>query len=347
MFCFYSHYESTLVSFFAELPRDNMLCDVSLILGEVRMAKWTIKTNGLKVTTEVASFLQCKHVKLWQISFWQIFSSADDGTYKSDRYYSVRTHGATTFALNRVETFFHGCVAGIIGFIADILMSPLKLYYKPDMHARSNGACGCLWGIIVGIFSIFNTAVQSVIYMFDRMATGFSNQFLGARMLYSFDATILGSPYLTKKLKEELETEPSTKGARKTSLMMATKLAFAARCVFQKAKPMFPDEHWHFQVVSASDLLHSAQTNKEYFKSHLNKKEKSVLFKLLAEEDNANLSFSNFCVMLQKSITSRVEKRRQTTHMRRSMLTNMMEPSLRELYNDIEIDDDVLPEDTQ
>mmetsp|Transcript_15767 Transcript_15767/g.24524 ORF Transcript_15767/g.24524 Transcript_15767/m.24524 type:complete len:798 (-) Transcript_15767:111-2504(-) len=338
--------------FLSELPRDNMLCDISLILGEVRMAKWTIKANGLKITTEVASFLQCRHGKGWKRSSIAEacgMGFVNDGTFKSERPYSVQTHGATTFALNRVETFFHGCTAGILGLIVDYLKSPLKIYYKSDKFARSLGACGCLWGIFVGIFAILKTAVQSFIYMFDRIATGFSNQFLGARKLYSFDASILGSPYLTEKLEEDLETEPSTKGVRRDALMMATKLAFAARFVFQKAKPRFPDEHWHFQVVSASDLLQSAQTNKPYFKSYLSDKEKEMLCELLAEEEeNASVSFSSFCVMLQKTISRRVQKKkRKTMKQRKSMMASMIEPSLRELYNDIEIGDDAVTDETE
>ena len=38
-----------------DLPRDNMLCDISLMLGEVRVAKYTDVAHGLKVSIYVAA----------------------------------------------------------------------------------------------------------------------------------------------------------------------------------------------------------------------------------------------------------------------------------------------------
>jgi hypothetical protein len=43
--------------FLSSLPRDNMFCDVSLLLGETKLAKVQLKESGLKVSLEVASLL--------------------------------------------------------------------------------------------------------------------------------------------------------------------------------------------------------------------------------------------------------------------------------------------------
>ena len=47
-----------LQHFLDSLPRDNMLCDVSLLLGETNLARYRLVTSDVKISVEVAAVLR-------------------------------------------------------------------------------------------------------------------------------------------------------------------------------------------------------------------------------------------------------------------------------------------------
>lgn len=98
--------------FLSSLPRDNMFCDVSLLLGEVHPAKVRLNGSGLKVSLEVASLLTLK-VRVSDVKrpgkllnrpvkeLWELFQHWK----RSKRYGSsqMKPHAVTTYAIGRVE----------------------------------------------------------------------------------------------------------------------------------------------------------------------------------------------------------------------------------------------------
>ena len=67
---------TALLHFYDCLPRDNMLCDVCLLLGECKPARYELvgtklRQNGIKVCCEVAALIEAEKVVDWE-SLWSV-----------------------------------------------------------------------------------------------------------------------------------------------------------------------------------------------------------------------------------------------------------------------------------
>ena len=61
--------------FLSSLPIDNMLCDVSLLMGESKLARYRIRKNNVKISLEVAAVMRVKQLVLPKSAgdFWENF----------------------------------------------------------------------------------------------------------------------------------------------------------------------------------------------------------------------------------------------------------------------------------
>lgn len=251
-----------LEHFMEWLPRDNMLCDVSVILGESRPARYELIGtglwyNGIKVGTEMAALLEMESIFDWQTPFsWIPTMNKLNHRY----WYSagIRRHPVTVFNLSgHIGKVHHGCYAGFWGLIIGALSSLLEFFYTADRFARSAGAFGCVFGLVISIYFVLMGIVKAVVVFFDRIALGISNGLFGTDYDYVFDPTWKARVYKTPLAEAEKDRyiKEGITRARKNELNKAMDLVVAAREVFQGAHPKYPKNHRHFVVVSLSELI--------------------------------------------------------------------------------------------
>ena len=317
--------------FLSSLPRDNMFCDVSLLLGETKLAKVYLKESGLKVSLEVASLLALKQrtsrnlnrrwygiVKRPLIDLHNLFLHWK----RSNRYgsFDLRAHAVMTYALGRVETLAQGCWAGIAGLFHNVLRSPLQIFAKPDKYARSHGAFGCLWGLLVSGFFVIKYCIHGVLVFIDRIVIGVSNGCFHTRYLYFCDPASYYRVHSVASADVFAEVHAlAAKGmtrSRKNELFHGLDMAITALRIWKQARPRYPREHWHFQVVKAGDLRELVpclqDSNNDYNRSmyypnfKLSTAEVLLLVQGLQEMgDETTLSFSMFCSMLRQTLARR------------------------------------------
>jgi len=301
--------------FLSSLPRDNMFCDVSLLLGETSPAKVILEGSGLKVSMEVASLLTLKvhpsnlkrPSKLLNRPLSELRELLEHWR-RSNRYgsFQMKPHAVTTYAIGRVETFGRGCWAGWAGFFHNVLRSPIQLFAKPDKFARSHGAFGCLWGLIVSPFFILKYILHGVIVLIDRLVIGVSNGCFGTRYLYFCDP---GSYYRVHSV-AEVDTElheRASKGlskTRKKELFRGLDMAVSALRCFEAADPRFPKGLWHYRVAKAADLKPLVSSLQNSY-IDLSETEVASLAQMLENMGDETLSFSKFCFLIREVIARR------------------------------------------
>jgi hypothetical protein len=169
-----------LEHFLEWLPRDNMLCDVCLVLGEEKPARYELigtglLYNGIKVSTEMAALLEMESTFDWTspCSWFPTMNKLNHRYWYSA---GIRRHPVTVFNLSgNIDNIRDGCFAGFWGLIVGILSSVLEFFYTADRFARSAGAFGCLFGLLISIYYVALGVITAVITFFDRIALGISN----------------------------------------------------------------------------------------------------------------------------------------------------------------------------
>jgi len=326
-----------LEHFLGELPRENMLCDVSLLLGEVRRAKFCGK--HLKLCVDVAAFVRSQasapssplHICLTrkgQTDLFKAFQTQDKFGHNIKKRHSV-----TTYALGRVTTVKQGCIAGIIGFFSNLISSLGAIYFKPDKYARSHGACGCLFGLVLIAPVMAWYWVHAIIFMFDRFLTGISNDLYGKSLPYFIDPSLLTTVYDTP----EVEAEAKLCGAkgwtsvRSEEYLLALDLAYSAHLVFESMSPNYPAGQWHYRVAKARDLADALTVQQDSpNKLALTKKELDKITTSMRKIGDQAVSFSMFLYFIRRTIARRLCM--ATAQVRDRMLNNMRRPTYKEMY---------------
>jgi sterol 3beta-glucosyltransferase len=244
------------------LPRENMLCDVSLMLGEHVMARYEMVTAGvfhtsygIKVSPEVAAFAQrppLHHLfptrNRERATFWYT------GRF---RRHAVATHNVA----GHIQTLHHGCFAGFVGLILGALDAPQQFFFQPDGFARSHGCFGCIFGLVIAVFVFVLKALSAVLVFLDRIAIGVVNGCFGRDMDYVLDPrsrTLVNSHAIVESELQSLIRQGIPK-ARRDELKRAMDVVIVARIVFEKALPHF-QEHRYFPVVKLTDLKKALHT---------------------------------------------------------------------------------------
>ena len=270
------------------LPRDNMMCDVSLLLGEHVLARYEMETApllhpsyGIKVSPEVVAFVRSKGVQL------QSFLLPTRNRERSAFWYTskFRRHAVATHDVaGHIKTVHHGCFAGLLGLIAGTLDAPAQFFYQPDEYARSHGAFGCLFGLVLAVFVAIYRLFSAVLILWDRMLTGIANGVFRKDVDYVMDPRSRAMVYKHSIVESETQAimNQGIPKARRDELNKALSVVIYARIVFERAKPHF-QEHRHFAVVFLSDLKKALQSPKTAEKLGTKSREVAEVCRLLDE----------------------------------------------------------------
>lgn len=225
--------------FLSSLPIDNMLCDVSLIMGEAKKAKFRLETSGyIKLSMEVASYIEHSNLLI--------------------------NHGLERLIVKRYylgypDTCFEGYRYGVYGFFYYVIAAFYRIFKIPDRCARTHGAFGCLFGLILAPFYFLFYFGRALLIFIDRLGTGICNGCCHKRYIYLCDKTIsdIDEVKETYSFKEEMRVLRASElsKSRKYEIRRALELAIKARTVFKKARPFFPDKNVNYRVVNTRDLL--------------------------------------------------------------------------------------------
>ena len=250
------------------LPRENLLCDVSLLLGETVMARYTLigtglRQHGIKVSSEVAALLQLDNkLDLNKLLGW--CPTRKMLTARQIWALDIRRHSVTNYNLSgHISTFHHGIFAALSGLIFGLIRSILQLYWRADDWARMQGAFGCLFGLIIGPFYVVILALISVLIFFDRLAVGIANGCFGKEFDYVLDPSWKAKVHDTPAIQVEKEAfvTHGIPKARRIELHRSLEMVVKARIVFQHCHPTYPGSHFHFVVVKLDRLTEYLNTS--------------------------------------------------------------------------------------
>lgn len=313
--------ESALQHFLDCLPRENMLCDVSLIMGETRTARYRMTYNKLKVSTEVAAMLRPKpraqpHTPKDVLMF--LFGVLIDLARQIDRKtaYRVTRHTFTTYALGQVHTFRQGVASGLCGCITLLFKAPFQLFVLPDRFARRQGAVGCLLGLAVGPIFVAMLVLHGILVVFDRLLVGCANGCCGKNRLYILDPTVRTRVFQRAFMDDTLGSLPKPSKKRQARLLKAVYLAYKARELYEQAKPDYPPEHWHYTVVSLENLakvLKNPTSVSEHWDLDAAKEIAALVTSFMNDcdcaPDKRTISFSMFCLFIREALKKQSKDR--------------------------------------
>lgn len=276
------------VHFMDCLPRENMLCDVSLLLGESVLARYelvgsNLRSNGIKVSSEAAALLELDN----KFDLKSIFRWCPTKKLISARQIwalDMRRHSVTTYRLSgHIDSFFHGLFAAFGGLIFGVFRSALQVYWKADQWARSNGAFGCLFGLFISAFYIVAVALLTILIFFDRLGVGIANGCFGKHFNYLFDPSWKAKVHNTSLImaeKEKFLTHGIPK-ARRSELHEAMKMVVKARVLFQECNPYYPGMHQHYVVVKLTVLTKTLRSDESQKKLRLQPEEIDTVIRRL------------------------------------------------------------------
>jgi sterol 3beta-glucosyltransferase len=257
--------------FMDSLPRENMLCDVSLLLGESMLARYELfgpltPNHGIKVSTEMAALLEADNKLNWKsIWSWRPPCMGGSWTDRSKFAAGIRRHAMTSYNLSgHVSQFHHGAFAAVSGLVFGALSAIWKLYEKADEYARSQGAIGCLFGVaVVGPIYILIGLWISILIFLDRLAVGVANGCFGKSFDYLIDPSWKAKVHATQIISAEKDSMIANgiAKARRSELHGALNMVLKARIIFQSCKPHYPKNHYHFVVVPLSKLIEKLRTD--------------------------------------------------------------------------------------
>jgi hypothetical protein len=262
--------------FTSSLPRENMLCDVGLLLGEYTMARYELigtglRRHGIKVGSEMAAVLESEKIIKWidWLHFWEWIPTFNK---INDRYWftaGMRRHSVVNHNLTgHVKSIHHGVFSAIFGFIYGFLSGVWRIHSVPDHFARRAGAFGCIFGIIVAVFYLLMDWLLAILVFFDRIFVGIANGAFKKDYDFIIDHSWNTEVHQTPFIELEMENyiAQGIPRARRRELLNAAHLVKEARIIFETAKPYFPKDHMHFLVVKLSALLAALEVDEHKMK---------------------------------------------------------------------------------
>lgn len=325
--------------FLSSIPRDNAYCDVSILLGEHGVAYVRLTGSGLKVSAEIGSLLtlkthaetQTRALSFIRAPLQELWDLQKHWT-RSQRYgsFQMQKHAVMRYAIGRVESVGHGCFTGWAGFLQSVFRSPFQVYFKPDRYARTHGAFGCLWGLLVSPLFVVWFCFYAFIVLFDRIGVGVMNGCFGTHMLYCIDRMSYYRVHSVVDVRPELQAlaAQGLSRERKKELFRGLDMALQARMVWKAADPQFPDDSWHYRVVKAADLISVVPRLKGHALK-LSDRELATVVGRLEEMGTATLSFSRFCALLRQDV---IAKRPRSERPSRGSMRNYKQISLAEIF---------------
>lgn len=318
-------------------PRDNILCDVSIFLGETNIARYYDVTRNLKYSDEVASLLWWqptseRHGNAIPRKALNVLRSLREAVV-SIYNPKLKRHRVTTYALGRVLTFRRGIRSGLGGCMHVLITAPFQLCFVPDRLAREYGLIGCLLGLIVACPFMVLTVIYSFVILLDRILVGCVNGCCDGNKLFILDPRLKSEwgineedlARISKRKRDKAHIlSPGLKflhpayevnkvmlhmtlnSKRKEKLQGALNLASEARDMFHKARPHYPREHWHFEVVNIDALVTILKAPFVSEKASLKVDQRSSIASGLRDfmksSGCSTVSFSMFCFIASKTM---------------------------------------------
>jgi hypothetical protein len=146
-----------------------------------------------------------------------------------------------------------------------------QLYMQPDRFARSFGAFGCLFGLIIFAFYTVRDFLMAILVFFDRIFVGIANGCCCRDIDYTIDPSWKTDVYDHNIVKDEVESfiRMGIPKARHTELLNALDMVVSARVIFQAAHPDRDRKRRHFLVASLPTLVEKFMEDKSLKKLKL------------------------------------------------------------------------------
>ena len=309
---------SGLEHFCDSLPIDNMMCDVSLIMGESAMARYTLSRNRIHISHEVASGLATKNAATdkknptCNARFCRRFLTCWTAPLNPDQNEVFTPHSKTIYALGGNENNY---VRGMIGACCEssriALQGIFQIILRPDAMARTSGCLGCICGLLLSPIYTILYLVRSLIVCIDRTVTSYANGCFGKKWAYFIDyRNHMRVPYDSSE-ESSVCYDVTMDHKRRKNIKSALKLAKAALSVFINTQPTASEENWHFVEAKTHTLLLSAD-GKGKSKLGLSTEEHGILVRQLTSYKKGRdgtgdscISFSRFCMYLGEAVHAR------------------------------------------
>ena len=153
-------------------------------------------------------------------------------------------------------TIQHGVFMAVAGLFWGALNASLQFYYQSDRFARSGGALGCLFGLIVSGFFVVAEAIKAGLVFLDRLAVGIANGIFRRDYDYLIDPSWKAQVYKHSIIEAEVEQHmrQGIPKARRRELLKAFDIVANARILFDSTHPRNPANHKHYTVAKLTKL---------------------------------------------------------------------------------------------
>mmetsp|Transcript_15225 Transcript_15225/g.33052 ORF Transcript_15225/g.33052 Transcript_15225/m.33052 type:complete len:873 (+) Transcript_15225:27-2645(+) len=294
---------NALEHFWSALPRDSMMCAVSLIMGKALLAKYRTK-EWIPVSQKVASVLASNEESIGDTLVGSVLGQVRTDILRNEK---LIPYGTTTYALRHrgcYDSVCRGLVSSILEFFEWLLRSIFQFYTVPDKFARKYGLLGCLFGIVVSpLYTLYNL-YRMMFNLIDRLGVTVANNIFHEQWLYFIDEGATAKVYRDVSSLSVTEEHVSNESVR--YIRAARQIALDARNMFDDCKPHFHADHYHWREVRI-ELLASKVSDMGNSKFGLSDEE----FQTLAERLNwakmrmENLSYSRFCLFIGEAVHGR------------------------------------------
>lgn len=318
-----------LQHFLEALPGDSMMCDVSLILGESVLAKFTLHRNQIHVSEEVASALATPEVKISgrSLRFCDALYDVFTGTVKKFLF------GLFPFNPDQNEMPPHTVIKYEIGVggkkvgfgIAGAFVESFRFFIQaifqfvllPDKMSRKHGFMGFFFGLFLSPLFTLKYIIKSALVFIDRCVVAFANGCFGKEWVYFLDTsqTVESRPNgVEVAIKYDALMDPK----RRAMITKARKFAGAALIVFNKCRESDHGEKRYSKASTQSlmEVISSGgrQSLMEFVSSGsrlglgLSRTESTKLqarLKKYKERGSEDITFSRFCLFLGEALHAR------------------------------------------
>ena len=307
-----------LEHFCEALPVDNMMCDVSLILGESILAKHSLVRGRIHISHEIATVLASPTLDIPSRGLVKtlrdlIRNLATNWTapLNPDQTEEFASHSTTKYQIGAgSDSFAFGIAGACTESTRFCLQGLFQFYLRPDKLARSNGVLGCIWGFIFFPLWMILYLIKSLLVCIDRTVVSYANGCFGKQWVYFLDFS-QEAESRHNGIEDEVKHDTLMAPERKAKIMSAKKLAEDAFHVFENCLDS-DNRKMRFLKAPTKILMTSTCTPKNEEKLGLTLKESEMLQARLSKhqrkgpkEGGEFISFSRFCLFLGEALHPR------------------------------------------
>ena len=255
---------SGLDHFCHSLPRDSMMCDVSLIMGESTLAKYHTCQSRINISKEVAAVMVTKPIE-FVVPFdfknnLRILSKKIRRkflTFDPNQKELFVPHGTTTYALSGGHHKVHRSIAGACSESLRIFLKGLfQCCLRPDKFARLYGCCGCLCGCLCFPFYTIWYWFEAIFVYIDRLGVAIANNCFNKQWLYMIDSSVQANVYQspTDSIDNLVLMHANLEEKRIIEIKHGLQIGRSAMSIFDTCEPKFRNGHWHWKEVPIQTL---------------------------------------------------------------------------------------------